>query len=210
MAIDIKNIDFKTMDLKNIYEWPFYGRMVIFAIVCAGVFAFGYFFDFSALSDQIVTRYKQEQDLKQQMKAILRTEESMKEVVKQFPEILKLLSQWQGQLINSGNLPDLLNQILKLGAANHIQFSLFAPGAKKQEDDYFMVPLKVVIRGNYNQVSDFISQVANLAQIVSIGDFVMAKQSGTEASPASGEKATDTGYLVTALTLEVYYLAPKK
>lgn len=214
MALDnLKNFDLKSIDLRNIYEWPIYARMVVFCLVCVGVFYFGYFFDFSSLSNQIYTRFKQEQDLKQQVKSILRTEENMREIVLQYPEVVKLLSHWQGQLINGSNLPDLLNQILKLGAVNHLQFSLFAPGAKKQEDDYFMVPIKVVIKGNYNQVATFISQVANLPQIVAVGDFIMAKQVGEVGSaPGTGEKPTETSAssLITALTLEVYYLANKK
>ena len=135
----------------------------------------------------------------------------MREVVLQFPEVLKLLNEWQGQLITGSNLPDLLNQILKIGAANHLQFSLFVPGAKKQEDDYFMVPIKVLVRGNYNQVANFISQVANLPQIVVISDFMMLKLAN--AAGVDEKETEDAGaanYLTTALTLEVYYLANKK
>jgi len=185
--MDIKN----SINFKNIYEWPLYGRLVVFLLVSLGVFYFGYYFDFSSFSNQIYGKYQQEKDLKQQMKAILKNEAEMHEVVSSFHEIEKLLDQWQGQLINGAHLPDLLNQILKLGTANHLQFSLFVPGDKQKKDDYFEVPIKIVMQGGYNQVANFISQVANLPEIVAIGDFVISK-------PTS------------ALTLEVYYLANKK
>lgn len=211
MALELKNIDFKNFSLRDIYEWPIYGRMVIFMLVSIGVFYFGYIFDFSSLSNQILTRFKQEQDLKQQLESSLKIEEEMREVVLQYPEVMKLLNQWQGQLISSSTLPDLMNLILSIGATNHLKFSVFIPGEKKPVEDYFMVPIKVVVQGNYNQVAHFISQVANLPQLVAIGDFAMMKQNEAK---DSGEKESESnaanGNLTTALTLEVYYLANKK
>lgn len=210
MALDLKNIDLKNLDIRNAYEWPLAGRMIIFGLVCIVVFYLGYFFDFSGLSKQIYTRYKQEVDLKQQVGAILKTEQGMREVVLQFPEVQKLVNQWQGQLINAANLPDLLNQILKVGAANHLHFALFAPGAKKPVDDYFMVPIKVVVQGNYSEVANFISQVANLPQLVSVGDFMIVKGSPETGATIAAAETSAASFLTTALTLEVYYLANKK
>lgn len=211
MAFELKKINLKSINFRNIYEWPIYGRMVVFALVCLAIFYGGYFFDFSDLSNQIYTRYKQEQDLKQQMRSILKAEEEMQQVVLQFPEVLSLLDKWQSQLINAAQLPDLLNQILKLGANNHLQFSLFVPETKKQQGDFYVVPIKVLIRGNYNETANFISQMANLPQVVVIDDFTMLKQ--TNASSNDTKETEDvnlSGSLTTALTLEVYYLATTK
>jgi type IV pilus assembly protein PilO len=175
------------------------------------VFYLGYAFDFSGLSKQIYDRYRQELDLKQQVHVILKTEDEMKSIVLQFPEVVKIVNQWQGQLINGTKLPDLLNQILKIGAANHLLFSLFAPGDKKEVDDYYVVPIKVVVQGNYSQVAHFISQIANFPQIISVGDFVMVKgPSGTIGAEKPAAEANTLNSLTTALTLEVYYRANKK
>ncbi len=211
MAIDLKSFDFKNIDLRNVYEWPLVGRLLLFFLACVAVFYLGYYFDFSNQSHQIFVRYKQELDLKDQVSSILKTKQEMQEIVLQYPELQKLLSQWQGQLINGSNLPDLLNQILKLGALNHLQFSLFAPGEKKTEDDYEVVPIKVVVQGGYNQVAHFISEIANLPQIVAVSDFIMGKQI---AEPSTAEKAAGEGAasnnLTTAIMLEVYFLDNKK
>lgn len=211
MALDLKNIDLKNIEFKNVYEWSSYGRLFVFVLVCSMVFYVGYYFDFSSQSAEIYTRYKQELDLKEQVDSILKTKQAMQEVVLQFPEVRKLLNQWQGQLINSSSLPDLLNLILKIGAKNHLQFSLFTPGAKKQQDDYFVVPIKVVVQGGYGQVAQFISDIANLPQLVAVTDFVMAKQSNEAGAVAktAGEAAAN-GNLTTAMVLEVYYLVNKK
>lgn len=213
MALDLKNIkiDFKNINFRTVYEWPVYGRTIILALVFIAVLYLGYFFNFSELSDQIYTRYKQEQELKQQIKASLKVEADLKEIVARYPEILKLLNEWEGQLIEGNKLPDLLNQILKLGADNHLHFSLFAPGAKQQENSFFKVPIKVLIRGNYNQVANFISQIANLPQIVAVSDFLMIKKAASENNVEKGSENKNQGdYLSTSLTLEVYYLAHKK
>ena len=211
MALDLKNLNLKDLDIRSVYEWPIYGRLVIFGVVCGGVLFLGYFFDFSDLSDQIVTRYKQELDLKQQVEASLKSEEEMKEIVNQFPQVMKIVNEWQDQLINGTSLPDLLNQILKMGAANSLKFTLFAPGAKKQQDDYFMVPIKVVVQGSYTEIATFISQLANLPQIVSVSDFILSKESNSIGQAAKPEEpGAVSGPITSAMTLEVYYLANKK
>lgn len=210
MFFDLKRIDFKNIDFKNVYEWPIYGRAIVLIIFCLGVFYAGYFFYFSSLGDEIYKRYKQEQDLKQQVKTILKIEREMKESVAEFPQLVNLLNQWQKQLISSNNLPDLLNQILKLGAANHIQFSLFAPAARTQQDDYFKVPIKVIMQGNYSQLANFISALANLSQLVSIGDFIFSKKNANASNMKATEEVNSDNRLTCELTIEVFSLANKK
>lgn len=205
MAIDIKHIDFK-----NIYEWPAYGRAIILAIICFSVLFLGYFFDFSSLGDEIYKKYRQEHDLKQQLKLMFKTEEDMKESVSEFPKLMETLSQWRGQLIQADNLPDLLNQILKMGTASSVKFSLFAPGTRKEKDGYAFVPIKVVMEGNYNQLASFISKIANLPQLVSVGDFVISKKGVAPLEPKSAGGAADNDGLTCDLTLEVFLRAHKK
>lgn len=210
MALE-KNIKLKSVDVKYIYEWPFIARLFVYFVVSVAVFCGGYFFDFSSQGDQIYSRFKQEHDLKQQVQTILKNEQKMAGEVSQYPDLLKVLDHWQEQFINSNNLPDLLNQILKIGATNHIQFSIFSPGAKKTQDDYYVVPIKVVMQGSYSQLGNFISQVANMPLLVSIGDFVILKKGDQSTGQKSvSEDTAEPDRLTCMLTLEVYNLANKK
>lgn len=210
MALDIKNIDLKNIDFRNVnvYEWPLFGRFIVQVLVCMGVFYFGYVFDFSSQGKQIYEHYKQEQDLKGQVKSILKHGEEMKGDVAQFSEVVKLLNQWQGQLVNSNAIPDLLNQIVKSGTVNQLKIALFTPGAKQKKDDYYMVPIKIVATGDYNKIANFISQISNMGQIVTVTDFVIAKENSS-GNEGGGEVASTANRLTATLTLKVYYLADK-
>jgi type IV pilus assembly protein PilO len=207
MALDTK-LDLKNINIKNVYEWPLYGRMIVMVIVALVVFYCGYLYDFSSLSSQIYSRYTQEKDLKQQVKSILKNEEKMSNLVSQFPEMVILRDQWRNQLINIDHLPDLLNQILKLGSLNQIKFTLFVPGTKKAENNYFIVPIKVNMRGTYAQIAGFISQIANLSQIVVVSNFSIFKPTNEDEASKSDNNASDL--LASELILEVYYLATKE
>ncbi|HVY53474.1 MAG TPA: type 4a pilus biogenesis protein PilO [Gammaproteobacteria bacterium] len=202
----LKDIDLKKIDLRNFYEWPLLARSIIIFLVCVGVFFGGYFFDFSNLSSQIYARYKDEQDLKSQIQSILKIEESMEGSVSQFSELVGMLDSWQAQLISANNIPDLLNQILRLGSQNHVKFILFTPGDKSKKDDYFVMPIKAIVLGNYQQLASFISQLANLPQIVVINNLSIASTAEKDKSD-NGEAANQ---LTAGLDLEVYYLANYK
>lgn len=204
----MKNLN---LNFKNIHEWPLITRILIIGLICAVVFYLGYWWDVSNLNERLVNTEHQEQDIKDQLKLVITKEEKTKSDLSQFAKLEKLLKQWQNTLINYSELPEILNQILKIGATNHLYFSQFNPAQEvKEEQHYLKVPIKVVVVGSYHQIADFISQVANLPWIVVVGDFTISKENKNDVLGSKlAERANAENLLTAELTLEVYHLADK-
>lgn len=181
-------------------------RYFIIAAVCAIIFYFAYMLDFSGLQRVIKNNQQKENDLKTQFSALITVEALADSALSHLPQLQETLKAWQGELIKPSQLPDLLNEILKIGTSNNLQFDLFNPGEGLKVDQYIKIPIRVIIKGNYDQIANFISQVANMKWLVGITNFSIEKKADLD------KKTVDPallGRLTSELNLEVYYLADK-
>lgn len=234
----------KSMTLKNIHEWPLMTRLLLLGLVFAASFYLGYRF---VLSGQILSLSKAVQheiELKRQMELVIRKNKMVVVEISQLPQMQKELALWKEQMVNFDSLPSLINSILKLGADNHLFFSLFSPGevvkimlpsksdvvtpaeaapavpatppatpdpAASVDDTktvtYSKVPIKVVLIGNYHQISDFVSQIANMPVIIAVGNFTISNDGGVQLLGDKLAKQAETQHLLSAeLILDVYLL----
>lgn len=198
-------------DFKNVHQWPMTMRALVIGFACAVAFYFGYSRDISSLNINLSKAKQQENDLKTKISLIISEKKSLQGELIQFPQYVALLNSWNNQLIQYTNLPKLLNEILKIGAANNVFFSLLNPGAELKEGIYTKIPIKVIAVGNYHQVATFVSQLANLNWIVVVNNFTLSNENkndvlGTKlASTANAENL-----LTVEMNLEVYSRAEKK
>jgi type IV pilus assembly protein PilO len=240
------------MSLNNIHEWPLMTRLLLCVLVFFAMLYLGYRFDLSKQILRYSETVQQETDLKQQLELIVNKNISIKNEVSHLPTLQNELNDWQKQLVDYDNLPEVLNQILKIGGDNHLFFSLFTPEASikvdislKQDADktdtsgsdpnaatapaaapatattttpagvnddiYFeKVPIKVVVIGNYHQIADFMSQVANMPWIVVIGDFTISNENKTSIVGEAMAKQIEIQHLLSAeMTLDVYHTGEK-
>lgn len=193
-------------DINTFFEWPISAKAVVIAVVCLIVFFMGYLWDIAPLKGQLVSKKQEEQDLKSQFEMVFAKQISIQNQVSQFPKLKDKLSEWQKKFVQPTGLPGLLNEILKIGESNQLQFDLFSPGQPVKEGDYFKVPIKVVIAGNYHLIASFLSQIANLPTMVVIGDFNITR---VDAQPKPEDDHAVADLLKVELILNIYYLAEK-
>lgn len=225
----------KNMTLNNIHEWPLMTRMLLLMLVFLAVLYLGYRFSLSKQIKDLTRAAAQETDLKQQIDLVIRKNKMIESEVSHLPALQTELSKWKKQLVNYNDLPELLNQILKLGGDNHLFFSSFTPGEPVKVDvkiaanaqdaaaapaptdpgapppeppkviSFSKVPIKVVVVGNYHQLADFISQVANLEWIVAVGNFTISNENTTTLlGDAMAKQAAAQNLLSAELLLDVY------
>lgn len=187
----------------DIFELPTSMQIMIIAIICVVVLALAYFFDFSTKTLQISGANQQETTLKLQYEESLKQEAKLQNDVSNLPLIKKMLATWQDKLVKPAEMPDVLNQILKIGAANQLQFNLFSPQAVQPDHGFNKIPIKVSVLGNYHEIASFISQVANMPWIISVNYFTIGRTKVIN----PGDKADSR--LTADILLEVYYLDTK-
>jgi type IV pilus assembly protein PilO len=196
------------LDFNNIGDIPVSIKIIIVAFISAIIFYFAYFLDFASLQLIIKTNEQHETDLKTQLAGLIGAEAIIDTELSHLPQLQKILAEWQGQLIKPSELPALLNEILKIGTANTLQFDLFNPGEKLKEDQYMKVPIRVIVRGSYDQIANFISQVANMKWLVGIESFNIEKKAMTDTEKKAVDQSSPS-HIVSEINLEVYYLADK-
>ncbi len=243
------------MTLNNIHEWPLMTRLLLLGLVFSAAFYAGYRFDLSSQSQALSRAEQQEGDLRQQIEFVIRKSKIIESEVIKLPKLRIELSKWGKQFTPADQVPQVLNQILKIGADNHLFFSLFAPGQvvivklpprnppppaadaaattaaatpppatppatdasapaadnATKDITYAQLPIKVVVVGNYHQLADFISQLANMSSIVVIGDFTVSTDNQTMLIGDKLAQQAAAQHLLTAeMTLSLYHLPESK
>lgn len=98
-------------------------------------------------------------------------EAQMVEIKNRFDSVLR-------QLPDKSEVPSLLTDISEAGLEQGLTFALFKPGKAQQKDFYIKLPVSIEAAGDYHQLSNFISSIANFQRIVSVGNFTVSRNSG--------------------------------
>ena len=198
----------KNYDLKNIYDWPMRLQLLVFFIVFCMAFYAGYRWDILSMQERIENIQREEGDLKQQYELAVSKEALIRNQTNQVVQLKQLLAVWKSQLIKKSELPEILNEILKIGANNQLAFTLFNPGPESKVGAYIQKPIKIIAVGGYHQLANFISQVANLPWIIVVGNFTLSKDNRSELIGEKLAQQAEIDNLLTAeMTFEIYHLA---
>lgn len=190
-------------NLKNFYEWPLITRSLIIGLFCVVIFYLFYLWDISSLRNQLTTAEQQENDLKNQFQLLIKKEIAIKNEVANLPNLQTSLHDWQKKLTSFSELHEILSEILKIGAGNHLQFNLFHPEPKIKVGYYFKTRIKVNATGNYDEIANFISQIANLQKIVVVSNFIIEKST---LKKSVENESDDRNALTAEIILEIYQL----
>lgn len=194
------------LKLNNVYDWPMGLRIAIVFGIALIVFLFGYWWDLGALSDELAHSKNQESELKLQFESGVRREKKLDEELLRFDQMRSVLIAWKKKIINHSQLPEALNEILKIGGVNGLYFTLFSPGEESKEAEYRRLPIKAIVVGDYHQIGSFLSQVANLPWIVVIGDFSITNETKADViGPKLAEQAKVQNLLMAELNFDIYH-----
>lgn len=196
----------KDYDLKNIADLPFKVQIVVCCVLCALVIYFGYLWDISYQEKELQAIQNQEGDFKTQYQGIAVNLVNLQNDLSQLPQIRAAIEKQQAKLVKFASLPDLLNEILKVGTTNQLQFDLFSPGAPVKEKYYLRVPITAIATGSYNQIANFFSQIANMPMIVVIGNYQIARPQGKLNEKRLTTQAGYINQLQAQFVLNVYTL----
>ena len=75
------------------------------------------------------------------------------------------------QLPDKTEVPALLVDISQAGLARGLKFEQFKPEKAQTKEFYNMLPISIQVLGTYHQLAEFISDLAGLPRIVTVGDF---------------------------------------
>jgi len=192
-------------DINKIYELPLIGQAFVLLLASLFFIGIGYQLSIANIQWQTSVSIGQQDALLKEYEATIDQQVEIKRHDIPLPELKKLLSDTQFKLITETELTGVLDDILKLGATNAIQFQSVDPKDKIKKDKFMIVPISIIMTGTYDHIARFMSQVANMPMVIKLGDFVMTNEMTDSTTPNTtfSPFTVDTP-LKMQLTLEVY------
>jgi type IV pilus assembly protein PilO len=172
--------DLQEIDFNDIGSWPLWMKISVTGVLCIAILAAGYWFIIKDQYAELQKLQRQEAQLKDsylKKKALAINlsayRQQMEEIEETFGVMLK-------QLPDKTEVPELLIDITQAGLGRGLQFKTFKPQRTRQEDFYAEMPISLAVSGTYHQLGEFVSDLASLPRIVTIGDLNLTPIKGTD------------------------------
>ena len=161
--------DLKNIDINNIPGWPLPVKIGAIAIICIVLLFGGYWF---VIADELAT-YDQEQNKEKGLKDTYLSKKGMAINLPayklQMDEMHQAFGTLLRQLPNKTEVPNLLVDITQAGLGRGLNFVLFKPEKEKPQEFYAELPINIKVTGGYHELGQFVSDLAALPRIVTIG-----------------------------------------
>jgi len=185
--------DLRDIDINDVPSWPTWIKMSATGILAGAILFAGYYF--------IVQHQIEDHDRVKKEETRLRTEFADKKALAinlqayrdQLEEIKDTFGIMLQQLPDKTQVPELLIDITQAGLGRGLLFEVFKPSNRRVADFYAELPINLQVVGTYHELGNFISDLAALPRIVTIGDLVI--------KPVGGDKLR-----MTAVTRTYHYL----
>ncbi len=198
--LKIPEIDFSSLELRDIGTWPLILRVAM--IIGAGLLAIvGVYF--IVLESQLTILDAQEIQLqakRTEFKEKYTMAVNLDAYKQQMVEMQSMYKDYLKALPSTSDIPDLIDSVSRLGEKNALKFGSIRVGdAKVASGFYIEMPIEFVITGTYNNIGSFISDLSKLPRIVTIEDFSI--------KPQIDEQNPIAGLLLMNLSTKTYWVA---
>lgn len=162
--------DLKNLDINDIASWPIPIKIIGAVIVSTLILALGYWFFIQDQLDALDKAERKEQELRANFltkKALAINLPAYRQQMANMEEDFGVMLR---QLPNKTEIPELLIDITQAGLSRGLKFELVKPGIKIYSDFYATLPIDLKVTGSYHELGQFISDLAALPRIVSLGN----------------------------------------
>ncbi|MFO1379935.1 MAG: type 4a pilus biogenesis protein PilO [Chitinivorax sp.] len=162
--------ELRQLDPKQIGSWPLPVQLTVLLVIMALLIAAGYFQIWSPQLEQIDAGKQKEEELKKVFLDKKAKAVNLDAYKQQLLEIEQSFGAMLKQLPKKSEVDALLTEINQVGLGRGLQFQLFKPGAEELKTETAELPVTIKIAGSYHDLSAFVSDVAQLSRIVTLGD----------------------------------------
>lgn len=193
-----------TLDLDNMGDWPKPAKRTLTVFIFVMVLFIGYKFDISIKLTEFSMAQAEELSLKAQYKTSAEQLHLVDTNEDQMQQMKSLFTKVLAELPREFDIDNLLDSISRAGRSNNLNFKLLHPSAEIKNAFYDVVPITVIVDGDYHHLASFISDVANLDQPLRFTEFSIKPLSDKDAAGSPLKKYNQSNLLELSLTAEVY------
>ena len=180
-----KNINLKSIDIKNL---PYQSRtvqLIMGVIVIVFILLLAYIFIFSDTNEKINDLKKEEETLKQSYIEKSATAANLDKLKLELNQINSLYQVLLKQLPTSAEIPNLIQELNENAGKNGLTMESITPAQVIQTQSsnkdgigqqlIETLPYHITLRGNYDQITQFVRDIGKLSRIVTINSIVLKK-----------------------------------
>ena len=177
---DLKNIgnvfadQFKGLNGRHPGQWPVIPRLFCGIGVLVAVLVVGWVAYWSGQVDELNRGADEEVKLKESYKSKVQQAVNLDGLRKQKEQVGEYVATLEKQLPSKAEMDALLSDINQAGLGRGLQIESFKPGQVVVKDYYAELPIAIKVTGNYNDIGQFTSDIANLPRIVTLNNLALA------------------------------------
>jgi type IV pilus assembly protein PilO len=163
--------ELRSLDPRDPGRWPLAIRAIAVAICfVVSTLLLIYFFVWTDRVPELQARENTEQQLRNEYRSKHSKAINLALYKQQLADIEKSFGAMLRQLPSRTEVPNLLVDISQTGLAAALQEKLFQPGLEVKKDFYAELPIRIELTGSYHEFGAFVSGIAALPRIVTLGD----------------------------------------
>ena len=170
--------DLKNIDINDLGSWPVPIKIGGIPLGCVAILFAGFWFLIQGELEEYGTAQKKEEGLRETYLNKKALAVNLPAYKQQMEDMRRTFGGLLRQLPNTTEGPDLLVDITQAGLGRGLEFVLFRPEKESPKDFYAELPISIEIRGSYHDLAQFISDVAALPRIVTVGDISVSVPGG--------------------------------
>jgi len=169
-------MDLNELDFDNIGSWPLAIKAIFIGLSCLVAFLFSIWMVVKPEMKNLEIAKQKQAELLQAYEIKYSQAANLDLYKKQLKQIEILFGNMLGKLPNSSEVPNLIEDISKLGTTNGLEFELIKPEDEIVKDFVIIMPIKIIVEGNYHQLAGFVSDISFLQRIVAFDDFTIRRK----------------------------------
>jgi type IV pilus assembly protein PilO len=170
--MEIAGVELADLELSEIGSWPLLIRQLIWVGCFLATLGMGYVYvlqdQWNTLTNAIETDKKSRSDFKKNHEQV----SNLDTYRAQMKEIRQKFNTFKNQLPQLYRSEELLEELSQKATANRLEFVTIKPQPEQNKGFYIEYPIDLTLSGgNYHQLGEFVSDVSNMARIVTLHDF---------------------------------------
>lgn len=166
------------LDVNNPATWPMPVKIAGVGVLGVAILAAGFWFFIQGEIDTYAAAKKKEDELRETFLNKKALAVNLPAYQQQMEDMRRTFGSLLRQLPNTTEVPELLVDITQAGLGRGLEFVLFRPEKEQPKDFYAELPISLEVRGTYHELAQFISDLAALPRIVTVGEIAIAVAKG--------------------------------
>ena len=187
--------ELRNIDINDLASWPLPVKLAAVITLCVAILVGGHFLFIQGQLEEWDRKKQDEVKLKQTYLGKKALAVNLPAYRQQMEDMERTFDSLRRQLPSKTEIPDILVDITQAGLGRGLQFALFDPGKESKKEFYAELPIRLSLRGSYHELALFISDLAALPRIVTIGNINITGKSPrlTMSAIAKTYRALDKG-----------------